>query len=56
MTLLYDEINQTDIYGGGRVIVATKDGTYRVPKDANEGLVYIGLNADFEIITQPFFK
>ena len=56
MTLLYDEINPTDVFGGGRVIVATKDGTYKVPSDAEKGLVYIGLNENFEIITQPLFK
>jgi len=50
-TLLYDEINPADIEGGGRVIVALKDGEFKFPEDADEGLIYIGLNKDFEVVT-----
>lgn len=50
-TLLYDEINPADIEGGGRVIAALKDGTFKFPEDADEGLIYVGLNKDFEVVT-----
>lgn len=50
-SLLYDEINPANIEGGGRVIVALKDGEFQFPEDADEGLVYIGLNKDFEVVT-----
>ena len=51
-TLLYDEINPADIEGGGRVIVSLKDGEFKFPEDADEGLVYIGFDKDFNIITE----
>ncbi len=47
----YNEVNPLDIEGGGRVIVETNDGTYAVPEDADEDLVYIGLDEDFNIVT-----
>lgn len=50
-TLLYDEINPADIEGGGRVVVALKDGQFKFPTDADKGLVYIGFNKDFEFVT-----
>ncbi|MBE7036165.1 MAG: hypothetical protein E7403_02595 [Ruminococcaceae bacterium] len=50
-TLLYDEINAADIEGGGRVIVALKNGEFQFPTDADNGLVYIGLDKDFNIVT-----
>ena len=50
-TLLYDEINPADIEGGGRVIAALKDGEFKFPEDADEGLIYIGLNKNFEPVT-----
>lgn len=50
-TLLYDEINPADIEGGGRVIVTLKDGEYKFPEDADQGLVYIGFDKDFHIVT-----
>ncbi len=56
LTLLYDQVNASDIEGGGRVIVAVKDGNFTVPDDADEGLVYIGMDKDFNVITQPVFK
>lgn len=49
--LLYDEINAADIEGGGRVILALADSTFEIPEDAEGGLVYIGLNSDFEVVT-----
>ena len=51
-TLLYDEINPADIEGGGRVIVALKDGEFEFPQDADKGLLYVGLNSNFEVVTE----
>lgn len=51
-TLLYDEINPADIEGGGRVVAALKDGEFKFPTDADRGLVYVGLNRNFEIVTE----
>ncbi len=48
-TLLYDEINPADIEGGGRVIVALKGNEFEIPSDSDDGLVYIGLNKNFEV-------
>jgi len=50
-TLLYDEINPADIEGGGRVIVALKDGKFEIPEDADYGFVYVGLDENFDVIT-----
>jgi len=50
--LLYDEINPADIEGGGRVIAALKDGEFKFPEDADDGLVYVGFNKNFEIVTE----
>lgn len=55
-TLLYDEINPADIEGGGRVIVATVNGTYEIPEDADYGLLYIGLDEHFRPITNIIYK
>ena len=54
-TLLYDEINQANIEGGGRVIVELSDGEFEVPSDADDGLIYIGLNEDFEVVTDYIY-
>lgn len=55
-TLLYDEINPADIEGGGRVIAATKDGTFEIPADADYGLLYIGLDSNFQPVTGIVYK
>ena len=55
-TLLYDEINPARIYGGGRVLVAVKDESYNIPKDAGEGLVYVGLDGNFQALTSALCK
>ena len=49
--MLYTQVNPQDIQGGGRMIVATGNGSYDIPDDAGEDLMYIGLNDDFEIVT-----
>ena len=49
--LLYDELDPTLIEGGGRVLVATLNGSFVIPEDADDGLLYIGLDSDFRPIT-----
>jgi len=49
--LLYNQINATTIEGGGRIIVALQGDSYTIPADADEGLIYVGLNKDFEPVT-----
>lgn len=49
--LLYDSIMDAQIEGGGRVILATKNGTFTIPADADSGLVYVGLNENLEVVT-----
>lgn len=54
--LLYDSMMAARIEGGGRVIFATKDGTFEIPEDADAGLVYVGLNENMEIVTNIVCK
>ena len=50
-SLLYDELNPARIEGGGRIIFATRDGSFSIPEDADPGLMFIGLNSGFEPVT-----
>ncbi len=50
-SLLYNEINPANIEGGGRIIVALSGDRYVVPENADKGLIYVGLNEDFEVVT-----
>lgn len=50
-SLVYDRLMPANIEGGGRIIVAVKNGSYNVPTDASKGLVYVGLNKDFVPVT-----
>lgn len=54
-SLLYDETEPADIEGGGRIIVALKLGEFEIPKDADEGLIYVGLNSEFEVVTKLYY-
>ena len=54
--LLYDEIDSAEIEGGGRIIVAVKDNSFKIPDGADDGLIYVGLNDDFEVITEYLCK
>ena len=54
--LLYDEINSASIEGGGRILIAVKDGCFEIPEDADSGLIYVGLNSDFEVITDIYYN
>lgn len=49
--MLYTEINQQEIEGGGRMLVAVGNGSFAVPADADKGLIYIGFDKDFNIVT-----
>ena len=48
--LVYDCLDDANIEGGGRIIVAV-NGSFEFPDDADDGLVYVGLNSDFEVVT-----
>ena len=54
--LLYNQINAATIEGGGRIIVALQGDSYTIPADADEGLIYVGLNADFEPVTALIYQ
>lgn len=49
--MLYADENSADIEGGGRILVEAQNGNYEIPDDADQGLVYIGLDADFNVVT-----
>ena len=49
--MIYSDPYEQDIEGGGRLIVALKDGTFTIPDSADPGLVYIGLDKDFQPVT-----
>ena len=54
--LLYNQINPATIEGGGRIIVALQGDAYTIPYDADAGLVYVGLNSDFEPVTDLIYR
>ena len=54
--LIYDEVNPAAIEPGGRIIVALKGSTYFIPEDADSGLMYIGLDKDFNPITEMLYQ
>ena len=55
-SLLYDELDPTLIEGGGRVLVATLDGSFTIPDDADYGLIYIGLDSSYNPVTGICYK
>ena len=50
-SLLYDEMSGATIEGGGRIVLATKDTSFEIPKDADPGLIYVGLDKNFQVVT-----
>ena len=52
--MLYSEINPLDIQGGGRIIVATENGSFTIPDDAGKGLIFIGMDQNFNVVTEPY--
>ena len=49
--MLYTEMAPVEIEGGGRILVATQNGSYEIPSDADVGLVYIGLDENFNVVS-----
>ena len=49
-SLLYNDMQGARIEGGGRIVLATKGDTFQIPDDADTGLVYIGLDKNFQIV------
>jgi hypothetical protein len=49
--LLYDSIDGAKIEGGGRIIVALSDTTFKIPAGSDDGLIYVGLDENFQPIT-----
>ncbi|MBR2189824.1 MAG: hypothetical protein IJ860_10545 [Eubacterium sp.] len=49
--MLYTEVDPQDIEGGGSMLVATENGSYTIPVDSDEGMIYIGLDSDFQPVT-----
>lgn len=54
--LIYDEVNPAQIEPGGRIIIALKNSTYFIPEDADSGLMYIGLDKDFNPVTSIIYN
>ncbi|MDO4615963.1 MAG: hypothetical protein Q4B03_00720 [Lachnospiraceae bacterium] len=48
LLMQYREINPLDIEGGGKIIITPKNNQYAIPSDADENLIYIGLNEQYE--------
>lgn len=49
--LLYDQLDPAMIEGGGRVLLQTKGDTYEVPTQSGTGLIYVALDADFNVLS-----
>lgn len=49
--LLYDALDDAEIEGGGRIIVTAKSNSFEIPSDADSGLVYVGLDKNFNVVT-----
>ena len=49
--MLYTEVSPVEIEGGGRILVATQNGSYQIPADADPCLVYVGLDANFNVVS-----
>ena len=55
-SLLYDSMDGAKIEGGGRVIVALSGTTFEIPAGSDRGLLYIGLDRNFNPITDFVYK
>jgi hypothetical protein len=49
--MLYRSFDSQEIQGGGRMIVKTLNGSFSIPQDADNGLIYIGLDENFQQIS-----
>lgn len=54
--LLYDDLSGASIEGGGRIILSVKNGEFDIPADSDNGLIYIGLDKDFNVVTDYIYK
>jgi len=54
--LLYNEINPAELEGGGRIIIALQGDSYQIPADADTGLIYVGLDKDFQVVTDLIYS
>ena len=54
--LLYNQISAASIEGGGRIIIALQGDSFTIPKDADSGLIYVGLNEDFQVVTPLIYR
>lgn len=48
---LYNSLDPAEIEGGGRIMVATKNGSFTIPEDSDTNLVYIGFDQDFNVVS-----
>ncbi len=48
--ILFDDIDGSTIEGGGRIIVSV-DEKFEIPDDSENGLIYVGLDKDFNVIS-----
>ena len=55
-SILYDSVEGTKVEGGGRLVFAVTGTTFTIPEDADSGLIYIGLDANFKPVTSPIYK
>lgn len=54
--LLYNQISAAAIEGGGRIIIALEGDSFTIPADADSGLIYVGLNENFEVVTPLIYN
>ena len=52
--MLYSEIDPLYLEGGGRIIVSVENGSFTIPKDSEKGLIYIGFDDKFNIVTSLY--
>ena len=55
-SLLYDTMESGNIEGGARILVKVSGDKFKIPEDADENLIYIGLDKDFKPITEVITK
>lgn len=49
--MLYNQVNPAKIEGGGKIVFAVSNGSYTIPADADDGLIYIGLDKNFNVVS-----
>lgn len=54
--LLYNEVNAAELEGGGRILIALSGSSYAIPSDADSGLIYVGLDKNFNVVTDLIYK